>query len=382
MIKDINYLTIQGWMISRLHLVGNELLIYSCIYGYCQNKGACFCSHKYFGEWCGGLSKTGVVNILKRLLEAGLITKQVFKTPIKDDEGNLIYCKYNINKEKLNFADEKGSVGVQKTCTPQEPVTRGIPESDTGDKEKLHRGIPESDTGVYKKVTPILLDDNANDIPSHTPDEIKENLNHENSTQDKSESIGEGAYLKTLIKLFGYNPCFEPEPYPELIRNMASCSVPQDKVSDYLEWIYDILRKDCKQQDKFAGYFYRSFTRSYNIQLFHQKIQDEEKKKAEKALNSVHCPVCGTKHSLRDFRCPCCGCTEDVFENEDLLSKEKATWNLQKNNPQRYEEYSERLKSLWEKYPIFERIKNKSKQAEYEKAEAEIDRCYLQIQTA
>lgn len=34
MVKNENYLVIQGWMITELKLKGNELLIYAIIYGF------------------------------------------------------------------------------------------------------------------------------------------------------------------------------------------------------------------------------------------------------------------------------------------------------------------------------------------------------------
>lgn len=36
-IRDSNYVVIQGWMITRLGLKGNELMIYAVIYGFTQN---------------------------------------------------------------------------------------------------------------------------------------------------------------------------------------------------------------------------------------------------------------------------------------------------------------------------------------------------------
>ena len=38
MIKNENYITIQGWMINELGLKGNSLIIYANIYGFSQNN--------------------------------------------------------------------------------------------------------------------------------------------------------------------------------------------------------------------------------------------------------------------------------------------------------------------------------------------------------
>ena len=51
-IRDSNYVVIQGWMITRLGLKGNELLIYAVIYGFTQNGEIKFVgSMKYLADW-------------------------------------------------------------------------------------------------------------------------------------------------------------------------------------------------------------------------------------------------------------------------------------------------------------------------------------------
>jgi hypothetical protein len=53
-VKEQNYVVIQGWMLSKLQLKGNDLLIYAIIYGFSQNVDCKF---------------TGVLNSLKNLLD-------------------------------------------------------------------------------------------------------------------------------------------------------------------------------------------------------------------------------------------------------------------------------------------------------------------------
>ena len=51
-IRDSNYVVIQGWMITRLGLKGNELMIYAVIYGFTQNGETEFVgSMKYLADW-------------------------------------------------------------------------------------------------------------------------------------------------------------------------------------------------------------------------------------------------------------------------------------------------------------------------------------------
>ena len=50
--KKGSYLTIQDWMVTDLHLKGNELLAYALIYGFSQDEQSCFYgSYQYVMEW-------------------------------------------------------------------------------------------------------------------------------------------------------------------------------------------------------------------------------------------------------------------------------------------------------------------------------------------
>jgi uncharacterized phage protein (TIGR02220 family) len=74
-IKDANFVTIQGWMRTKLNLKGNELLAYAVIYGFTQIAGTKFTgSRKYLAEWCG-CSIATIDRTLISLVDKGLISK-------------------------------------------------------------------------------------------------------------------------------------------------------------------------------------------------------------------------------------------------------------------------------------------------------------------
>ena len=77
MIKDENYIVIQGFMLNQLRLKGNELLIYSIIYGFTQGleEQAFTGTLSYLEEWTNS-TKQGVLKSIKSLLEKGLIEKK------------------------------------------------------------------------------------------------------------------------------------------------------------------------------------------------------------------------------------------------------------------------------------------------------------------
>lgn len=79
-IKDTNFITIQGWMRTKLGLKGNDLLVYAVIYGFSQTDGAKFTgSRKYLAEWCG-CSMATVDRTLNTLTDKGFISKTAYIT--------------------------------------------------------------------------------------------------------------------------------------------------------------------------------------------------------------------------------------------------------------------------------------------------------------
>jgi DNA-binding MarR family transcriptional regulator len=73
--KDTNYINIQGWMINRLKLSGNKLIVYAIIYEFSQNgvskytgSASCLAEH-------AGISRQAVFKILKSLTKDGLLVK-------------------------------------------------------------------------------------------------------------------------------------------------------------------------------------------------------------------------------------------------------------------------------------------------------------------
>ena len=76
-VKDENYISIQGWMITRLGLSGNDLLIYAIIFGFSQDGKSVFeGSRQYLADWCT-CSISTVKRSLKTLIDRGLI-EQVY----------------------------------------------------------------------------------------------------------------------------------------------------------------------------------------------------------------------------------------------------------------------------------------------------------------
>ena len=74
-VNDNNFVTIQGWMRTKLNLKGYELIVYALIYGFSQDGNSKFSgTRRYIAEWCGCSMRT-VDNTLASLLSKQLIIK-------------------------------------------------------------------------------------------------------------------------------------------------------------------------------------------------------------------------------------------------------------------------------------------------------------------
>ena len=95
-VLDDKYIKIKGWMVSRLKLKGNQLLIYAIIYYFSCNREEnkrYIGGLKYLADWTNS-TQQGCIKCLKELLRKGLI----FKEP-KQIYNKAFYC---INWEILD----------------------------------------------------------------------------------------------------------------------------------------------------------------------------------------------------------------------------------------------------------------------------------------
>ena len=75
-VKPENFVTLSGFMITDLHLKGNELIVYAIIYGFSQAKGTAFRgSAQYLADWTNS-TRQGVMKNLKSLMQKGLIDRR------------------------------------------------------------------------------------------------------------------------------------------------------------------------------------------------------------------------------------------------------------------------------------------------------------------
>ena len=70
------YIHLTGWMVEKLKLKGNELIVFALIYGFSQEDDHDFHgSAQYIADWISS-SKRTVFKILKSLVDKGLIKRR------------------------------------------------------------------------------------------------------------------------------------------------------------------------------------------------------------------------------------------------------------------------------------------------------------------
>lgn len=109
-ITSSNYVTILGWMVSDLHLKGNELLVYAIIHGFSQDGETQFAGGlSYLQKWTG-LTKRAIITILQKLQERNIIEKE------ERIVNGLRFPMYKIvGGEKTSLVVKSTSQGGEKT---------------------------------------------------------------------------------------------------------------------------------------------------------------------------------------------------------------------------------------------------------------------------
>src|SRR5690606_12856756 len=105
MIKDSNYITVQGWMINHLSLKPNELIVYAVIFGFSQDGESSFEGSLSYLCDITKSTKPTIISILKKLVESDLVIKT------SETKNNLIFNKYKANLEIIeDFNGSKNSL--------------------------------------------------------------------------------------------------------------------------------------------------------------------------------------------------------------------------------------------------------------------------------
>ncbi len=181
-VKDGKFITVASFMIKKLNLKGNDLLVYAIIYGFSQTDGmkGFSGSLQYLADWTNS-TKRGIIKNLESLIQRGYIAKEVMVI------NGIKYCTYTtVDLEQLN--NEHSSIVVNS-------VHGGSEHSSMGVVNKVHEGSELSSHNNIEYNIDNNIEDNTKPVEA-TPQTplVEKNQNQEvdgKSSKSKKESIFE-----------------------------------------------------------------------------------------------------------------------------------------------------------------------------------------------
>lgn len=249
-IKDTNFVTIQGWMRTKLNLKGNELLAYAVIYGFSQTDGAKFTgSRKYLAEWCG-CSLATIDRTLNSLVDKGLISRTAYVTkhgyraveyaaigPTHTDEPSYA-------KPRTADADDPHTTTTEPQPLLNEPQAPTQPKEPDPTEEIVDHLNQRAGTHYKATTTNTRKLIKARLKEGFTVDEIKLVIDKKCAEWLNNPSMREYLRPETLFgnKFEGYlnaksrnqaiHPGYQPQPQPQPIQSTAVTVLPDGHVAE------------------------------------------------------------------------------------------------------------------------------------------------------
>lgn len=154
-VVDTSYFCIQGWMLTKLNLKGNELFVYAIIHGFSQDGESNFHGGlQYLADWCNS-TKRGIQKNLDSLVTKGYIKKNEIYN------GGEKYCTYesipleNISIEQSSIGIEQSSMGIEQSSTNN--IVNNIDNKNT----IISKDIIVADKSAYDDSLEIIPKDNS-----------------------------------------------------------------------------------------------------------------------------------------------------------------------------------------------------------------------------
>ena len=137
--RDDNYIVIPGWAINRLGLKGNDLIVFSIIYGFSQDGESEFSGSIQYLCDCLNVTKPTVINSLKNLVSLGYITKRA------ETINGVVFNRYKVSLQVVkNF-----NGGSKESLLVVKNFNGGSKESLLGGSKKiLHNNINNNNINI------------------------------------------------------------------------------------------------------------------------------------------------------------------------------------------------------------------------------------------
>lgn len=319
-IKDINYVTVLGWMVTRLGLSGHELMLYALIHGYSQNGESVFDgSLTYAQEWLQ-TSRQTVINTIKSLLEKNLITKTVIcKEGVKR-------CQYYTNESRLPaFQSERSKNLTSQTNSineslPSEDRSKKSTSQTNGGQKNGPEAVKKLDQGG-QKIRPNIdkdMDRDNDSLNFSTPSSAQ--------SQPASPEAGGDEVSKKLKELFPNGADFLDSSFSaSILEEAKKKGLDERACAAYVGWVWSYTLK--KKPLSVTKYFRKAVLNGDTMLDFANS--PEGKKALSEASKIFVCPVCGAKVRLW-LRCERCGLDWNDRCDPDKIAEEKRIYALPK----------------------------------------------------
>ena len=128
-VKERHFISLQGWMLTKLGLSGDDLLVYGIIYGFSQKEGHAYTGGvEYLQEWLGKSSRNTITDVLNHLEERKFIIKKKVKNK------NTYYINDEIlddvESAKNQDSSENESANIQES-NPEKIMTESAKNQDS-----------------------------------------------------------------------------------------------------------------------------------------------------------------------------------------------------------------------------------------------------------
>ena len=142
-VKDENYISISGWMVTRLGLKGNELLVYAIIYGFSQDGETRYTgSLQYLADWTNS-TKQSCIKCLKSLAEKGYIIKY------EKIVNGVKFCEYQAVKLKSMVVNKVEHGSKQSLMGGSKQSLHNILDNNTLDNNIINKKERKSKSKSY-----------------------------------------------------------------------------------------------------------------------------------------------------------------------------------------------------------------------------------------
>ncbi|MBQ9282287.1 MAG: helix-turn-helix domain-containing protein [Treponema sp.] len=323
------FITIQSWMVKKLGLKSNELIIYALIHGFSQDGRSYFYgSIKYIMENTN-LSKETVLTVLQSLVKKKLIVKKDVKNYQsfdlkKNAQGSQHFCLYYTSMSReLNSAGQESVPAKEDENHGSRNLTRQVKNLDPHGSRNL--------TGTGQEFRPNNLLDNKFDTATSEKQEKENQPEKKKFGILKKSEEAEGVIRNELKELFGGHLVFDKEFIPEIARLTAQFGLERSEIPAYLRFAFE--RTSDKKPNSLTNMYYKMAKSPAVIQDF---LLEQKKTKSESEKNTVFCPVCGARANIFGV-CPCCEFDMALRNDEKTVILQRQIHELPENERKQLE---------------------------------------------